>query len=181
MAILLPQSTDALSNPDHARLHRVVAFDEEAPDKAIVVDKNGNVGIGTTEPVSELHIVGPSGESADIKIEAGSGGDRAGFYLQGHNEANDNDYFSFSLRTNVPDLVAFIKDVSTGTYHDLYKYDYVNDKIDWNENEMNNLGNVGIGTTSPAEKLEVNGNIRTNIISCNQLGTDSKGNIVCKD
>ncbi len=42
-------------------------------------------------------------------------------------------------------------------------------------------GNVGIGTATPQEKLHIVGNIRTDIISCNQLGTDANGNIVCKD
>ncbi|MBR9690844.1 hypothetical protein GOV08_04115, partial [Candidatus Woesearchaeota archaeon] len=39
---------------------------------------------------------------------------------------------------------------------------------------------VGIGTTSPGAKLEVNGTIRTNITSCSQaLETDGSGNMVC--
>jgi hypothetical protein len=41
-------------------------------------------------------------------------------------------------------------------------------------------GKVGIGTTEPSEKLDVNGDIRIRgKVSCGKLYTDSSGNVLC--
>jgi len=56
MAIQQPTSTDSLSSPDHSKLHRVIASDDSAADKSIVVDGSGKVGIGTETPVSDTDL-----------------------------------------------------------------------------------------------------------------------------
>jgi len=47
MAISQPGTTNILSSPDHSLLHRIIAADVAAAVKSLVVDANGNVGIGT--------------------------------------------------------------------------------------------------------------------------------------
>ena len=56
MTIQQPLSTDPLNSPDHALSHRIFANDSAAPVESVVVDSNGNVGIGTTGPNTILHI-----------------------------------------------------------------------------------------------------------------------------
>ncbi len=43
-----------------------------------------------------------------------------------------------------------------------------------------NGGNVGIGTTGPSQKLDVDGNLRVrSLASCNTVDTDASGNLAC--
>ncbi len=103
----------------------------------IRIDSSGNVGIGTTTPDQKLTVqgsvnIGGTG-NAVLRLR----------HIEGKHYQNANydnlhiNYFSG-------------KDVVVGNF--------------WNENiRKSNLfitGNVGIGTTSPSEKLSVNGNIR---------------------
>ena len=56
MAISQPLSTDFLDSPDHSALHRIIAADVAAAVQSLVVDSDGNVGIGTTGPLAKLEI-----------------------------------------------------------------------------------------------------------------------------
>jgi len=106
------------------------------------ITSGGNVGIGTTSPYAKLSIV----QDITTTAEFGSFGQ---FTIQGATNANKLLSFGFNTATDV----GFIQAMVNGTSY-------------------NNLllnargGNVGIGTTSPSEKLEVNGNIKaTNLLS----------------
>lgn len=91
-----------------------------------------DVGIGTTEPQAKLHIKGNSGiDDASLFIEAGKWN-------------TTNDFAEIRLGTNS----AIIRN----TYHKGFT---VNNNYDFSFD----VRNVGIGTTSPTEKLHVDGKV----------------------
>jgi hypothetical protein len=115
---------------------------------------NGNVGIGTTIPSSSLHVVGPNGGAdpfALIRINAtgtypnniaGLAFDNSGVqqhirFLKNGTEKFQMRYNEGSSETNKFNYYSFI----TGT--DFVTFDA-------------NTGNVGIGTTSPSAKFNIN-------------------------
>jgi hypothetical protein len=109
----------------------------------------GNVGIGTTNPQTKLHIVG-----GEIRL--------AGLGTSGIPSAS---VLSFYDSNNVT-RYGYIGDASAGN-SDIYLTADIgalhfgtngaNDRL-----FINTLGNVGIGTTTPATPLDVNGRIQTN-------------------
>jgi hypothetical protein len=110
------------------------------PSEVLTLASNGNVGIGTTAPGYKLHVVG------DVMIDNGvlrwqnanpqivTTWDTMDIYLDTDNNVNAD---IFRIWHNGP----------PGSATNVFT--------------INNAGNVGIGTTSPAYKLDVNGDIRT--------------------
>lgn len=91
--------------------------------------RSGNVGIGTTEPASKLHI---------ISEEIGTGANK-GFRISNYNNSQ-----SYSLRTGITNV----------TNNSLSVYD---ENAGANRLVVDTSGNVGIGTTTPNSKLSVGG------------------------
>jgi hypothetical protein len=105
-------------------------WDSTAGD-VINYNGSGNVGIGTSSPTSRLHIVSPS--AAAFTAES-------------------------SLTTGTP-LVNFVS--GSGVMATFYNNGYLNMGGPAGTSlAVTATGNVGIGTTTPTEKLEVNGNIK---------------------
>ena len=125
--------------------------------KEFVVDKYGNVGIGTTEPDAQLSLgkwnsggAGPSGDGAVQLLLSGK-------YNEGVNEGSENGTYKLKIEgyNNEGPIV-----------YPIYCRDE-NDKVDfWIKNRPNQnnglptmyfAGKVGIGTTSPGQELHVKG------------------------
>ena len=131
-------------------------------ESSIYEDGSGNVGIGTTTPIAPIHLV-TSGEENVIFETTETTNGRIGFDLKTNYGASSGDYFRCNFRGDFADVVQTVYDSSTDTYHVFTKFDYSTDLL--------TLGNLsgytyilsertGIGTNTPSEKLEVNGNIK---------------------
>jgi hypothetical protein len=115
----------------------VGASDTDYGSEKLRIAANGNVGIGTTNPQRPLHVTGSGiGLGADADIRQGSGIEGGSSYarLQLYNPATGT--------TTLENLGAFAVDIRNNGSSRIY---------------INSSGNVGIGTTNPASKLEVVG------------------------
>ena len=102
------------------------------------------LGIGTTSPSGKLHI---------------SGTGTTYFFADG-TQTSDGEIFDLVVR-NGTDTVTSIKSIRTGTddaaaltFSTQPTFGGINERM-----RITSTGNVGIGTSSPGQKLEVNGNI----------------------
>ncbi len=96
---------------------------------------SGNVGIGTANPTSALTLKGSSSSQISF-LDESSGSERARIYLG--SASDDKLYLDTSSTGN-----GIVLKTSAG-----------------NVLTANNSGSVGIGTTAPTEKLEVEGNLK---------------------
>jgi hypothetical protein len=98
----------------------------------LLIDRDGNVGIGTTSPSEKLHISSSDQSTARIRLSntnTGSGGDNIDLVAGVHNVTQDG-FSVYNATSNQTQLV------------------------------IQGGGNVGIGTSTPSYKLDVAGTIR---------------------
>jgi hypothetical protein len=121
-----------------------------------ILPANGNVGIGTTTPRTALEVNGSSQGSVQIDDNTFDG---AGLVITGPPGA----WVTGGIQ---------LKNSSTGSFWNLIQNGALNSPIDgfsvqyWSGTawvlpfEISGTGNVGIGTTTPGAKLEVDGNLK---------------------
>ena len=125
----------------------------------MTIKKDGNVGIGTTNPAEKIHIYeNSSTDYLQARFEnANSSGGRAGIQLKnGTHTLNLQQNNGYGILENYGTGGMNFYQKGTGSYY--FK------TTDSNTDRMyiGNDGKVGIGRTNPAYLLDVNGSLRTN-------------------
>ena len=108
------------------------------------INSSGNVGIGTTSPTHRLHVIGDGSNNLPLKYFRGGSGVSGYLYSDGGGSGIVGSDGNLN---------------NTGLY-------FVNDtSVDLRVNGsarllINSSGDVGIGTSSPSQRLEVSGNLK---------------------
>ena len=114
-----------------------------APTSSIDISSSGSVGIGTASPADVLHVRG--GNVQGIRIETTSNAADVDFFNQGGNASQRN--YRLSSGFTGAGTFEILSSAAAGGAP-------TNSRL-----LMNTAGDVGIGTTAPAGKLDVNGSI----------------------
>jgi len=127
----------------------LITFGEGSTER-MRIDGDGNVGIGTTSPGHLLDVQGTSDPSIRVKSTSTAGTADAILRLEiGGTTAASMIVFGDSASSSASDI----------------RYSHANDSMDFDilgstKMRIESSGNVGIGITSPSQKLHVSGNAR---------------------
>lgn len=143
------------------------------PTKRMTILNNGNVGIGTSSPSYKLELAGTSG-SVTQRISGGglSVADANGFVgFHPTHQIPGNQYFTGLSYSNGGGSLTVGGDAGRVNlnFSNNSSYPLAFNSSSWGGSSYTltermridgSSGNVGIGTTAPSEKLEVNGNVK---------------------
>ena len=117
----------------------------------IIVNSSGNVGIGTTSPAALLHL--QSTGSPSIRIQDSDGTNQ---YATINHNNGDNQYIARNNTANGSHV--FYGQTGVSSFNERMR--------------ITSAGNVGIGTTSPTDKLDVNGRTTSKAFRTYTTNTD---------
>lgn len=127
---------------------QIFRVDAGAPANSLHVDSQGDVGLGTTNPVVELHVV--DGDTPTMRLEQNGS---SGFAPQTWDVAGNETNF-------------FIRDVTNGS-----KLPFkIRPGAPNNSLYINTNGDVGLGTSSPQAKLHITGTDSNNSFQAKIMG-----------
>ena len=151
MSIQQPTSSNTLNSPDHSLSHRVIANDDSAPVKKIVVEADGTTKIGDSDggnstiikPDGEINLEGTARVLKQIPIDnanLGKGGTvPAQVILGNYNgwefDINDDSVFTFHLPHDWAEGTDVV--INIDWYVDEAGGDQVQWRIDWSATPQN--------------------------------------------
>ena len=118
------------------------------------------LGIGTTSPQEELEVKSTSFSTVAVNTDRNTAGENIGsFAFYGHNNATIPENLLYSR------VVGSMTDVTDGSEDGDIYFQQIKDGSIGETFRVKSNGNVGIGTTSPAEKLEVEGSVNNDDVA----------------
>ena len=137
------------SNGFHLGVGAYGAGNSVSDPNGFSVDTSGNVGIGTTSPTYPLTLSGGAANTNPGTVEAPYIGEELAFKIENPGWSSTN-----GLIRMIQPAGAYVNNASM-TFSTLQGS--LTEKM-----RIENNGNVGIGTTTPSQKLEVTGNFKLN-------------------
>ena len=147
------------------------SIDQGSLGNTFVLDTSGNVGIGVSSPAAKLDISGSYTNGRGIQIRSGDDNnhtDSAQVIFSYNNASYDNSGYAHSIKTR------HNANASSGNAIDFWLWNHGVDTTNTlgtlQVMTLDGTGNVGIGTSSPGEILDVRGNLR--------VGTSGNSNYI---